>query len=103
TQVAQRGRDRARTNRQIRVAVAALVAAVLVALVCSVLTASPAAAHETISKADPADQAPLPMSPPTVTIWFSEAVSPQVGGMTVISADRQEVQTAVTQPSPDAL
>jgi copper transport protein len=93
----------ARTNRQIRVAVAASVAAVLVALVCSVLTASPAAAHATISKAEPADQAHLAMSPPTMTIWFSEAVSPQVGGMTVISADRQEVQTAVSQPTPDAL
>jgi copper transport protein len=102
TQVAQRGRGRA-NGRRVRIAAGSLLAVILVALAGSVLTASPAAAHATVSKSEPADQSHSPTPPSSVTVWFSEAVSPDVGGMTVIGQDEREVQSNVHQPAPNAL
>jgi copper transport protein len=102
SEVALRGRDRAR-GRRIGAYAASLVVASLAALVGVVVSAPPAAAHATVSRSDPADQAHLPMAPTSVTIEFSEAVSPAVGGMTVLRADRTEVQTAVDQPEENVL
>jgi copper transport protein len=102
TQVAQRGRDRA-GQRRVRRAIAPLFAVVVVLLAGSVLGASPAAAHATVSRSEPADQARLTAPPSSVTVWFSEAVSPSVGGMTVINQAGAEVQSGVHQPSGDSL
>jgi copper transport protein len=102
SQVAQRGRDRAGLSRM-RFAVMSMLVLVLVALAGSLLDARPAWAHATVSRSEPADQARLDTAPPAVTIWFSEAVDPDAGGMTVINQGGEEVQTDVHQPSPTSL
>lgn len=56
------------------------------------LSATPAAAHATLTSVDPADGARLDESPTVVRLTFSERVSADLGGVRVLDADGRQVQ-----------
>jgi copper transport protein len=66
-------------------------------LLLVVLGASPAAAHASLVSVDPADGARLDESPATVTLTFSETVSTGLGGVQVIDADGDQVQSGAAR------
>ena len=66
-------------------------------LLLVVLGASPAAAHASLVSVDPPDGARLDESPATVTLTFSETVSTGLGGVQVIDADGDQVQTGAAR------
>lgn len=56
------------------------------------VSATPAAAHATLTSIDPADGARLDESPAVVRLTFSEAVSADLGGVRVLDAEGEQVQ-----------
>jgi len=75
----------------VRLLRAALVA-LLLGLAVVGWSASPAAAHATLTSVDPADGARLDESPAVVRLSFSEGVSADLGGVRVLAADGTQVQ-----------
>lgn len=70
----------------------AALAAVVLGLALVGASASPAAAHATLTSVDPADGARLDESPEVVRLTFSERVSADLGGVRVLDADGTQVQ-----------
>lgn len=70
----------------------AALTAVALGLLLAVASASPAAAHASLTSVDPADGARLDESPAVVRLTFSEPVSAELGGVRVLDADGNQVQ-----------
>ena len=70
----------------------AALTAVALGLLLAVASASPAAAHASLTSVDPADGARLDESPDAVRLTFTEPVSAELGGVRVLDAEGQPVQ-----------
>lgn len=81
----------------------------LLALVAAVgllggLAATPASAHAGVESTDPPDGVRLPEAPTSVSVTFTEEVSAELGGLTVLDRTGARVDTGdVTQPSGDVV
>jgi len=67
-------------------------------------TASPAGAHAVVVSSQPTDRDRLTSAPEEVTVTFSESVSPELGGLSVLDGKGERVDDGVTtQPGPETV
>lgn len=83
-------------------ALGALLAVFVAGLLLGIVGASPASAHARLVTSSPVDGDRLAASPSTVSFTFSEPVTTGLGGITVLNADAERVDTGTTnRPSPN--
>lgn len=78
-----------------------LVVGALVALAAVALTAAPAAAHARLEQTTPAGDTVLDAPPTEVTLRFTEAVDPGLGGVKVIAPDGRRADRGRTELAED--
>ena len=88
-------------TRSARRVLAALLATALLGLALVTFSASPAAAHASVVTTSPTDGQSVATAPGSFSVSFTEAVDPQLGGLSVLDGDGERVDLDDTTSDDD--